>query len=51
MRVFGVPVVPPVSKTKTGLPASPFGHPALHRTAAQPLVLERAEALQIGEAS
>ena len=25
MRVFGMPVVPPVSKTKTGLPASPCG--------------------------
>ena len=25
MRVFGTPVVPPVSNTKTGLPASPFG--------------------------
>src|SRR6185295_15943492 len=24
-RVFGIPVVPPVSKTNTGLPASPFG--------------------------
>ena len=25
MRVFGMPVVPPVSNTKTGLPASPCG--------------------------
>src|SRR2546422_5011877 len=32
-RVFGMPVVPPVSKTNTGLPARPFG---IHRCTGPP---------------
>ena len=37
-------------RRKTGLPARPFGNPAPHRPAAQPLVLEEAERLQVVEA-
>ena len=40
-RLFGTPVVPPVSNTYTGIARQPSRHPAAHRTSAQPFVLKR----------
>ena len=49
MRVFGTPVVPPVSNTNTGLPAEPARYPALDRAAAKPFVLEQIEMSKVVE--
>ena len=52
-RVFGVPVVPPVSNTNTGLPASPFGiqrctgPPRSHSSSNRPELREIAEAADL----
>ena len=47
MRDFGTPVLPPVSNVQIGLSAYAFGHPAAHRSAAQPFVFEKSKTIQI----
>jgi hypothetical protein len=47
MRAFGTPVEPPVSKIEIGPLRVTLRHEAPHRPAAQPLVLEEAEFVEV----
>ena len=47
MRDLGTPVLPPVSNDVDRPIRVGLGHPAAHGAAAQPLVLEEAEAVQV----